>query len=72
MISSVDPTALKLTKMDDEIYEEFRKDFPDLKIDIIKEDELKSAEAKEVNFFYIMDNIKFCRVRLGYTLLSIQ
>lgn len=47
LISSVDPTALKLTKMDDEIYEEFRKDFPDLKMDIIKEDELKSAEAKE-------------------------
>lgn len=52
MISSVDPTALKLTKMDDEIYEEFRKDFPDLKIDVIKEDELKSAEAKEVKNFY--------------------
>lgn len=47
LISSVDPTALKLTKTDDEIYEEFRKDFPDLKIDVIKEDELKSAEAKE-------------------------
>lgn len=52
MISSVDPTVLKLTKMDDEIYEEFRKDFPDLKIDAIKEDELKSAEAKEVRFIF--------------------
>lgn len=52
MISSVDPTALKLTKMDDEIYGEFRKDFPDLKMDIIKEDELKSAEAKEASITY--------------------
>lgn len=38
--------------MDDEIYEEFRKDFPDLKIDVIKEDELKSVEAKEASFIY--------------------
>lgn len=52
LISSVDPTALKLTKMDDEIYGEFRKDFPDLKMDIIKEDELKSAEAKEASIIY--------------------
>lgn len=40
--------------MDDEIYEEFRKDFFDLKIDVIKEDEFKSVEVKEVRFIFII------------------
>ncbi|XP_022341543.2 protein PBDC1-like [Crassostrea virginica] len=47
LISSVDPTALKLTPMDNEIYEEFRQDFSDFKVDVINEEDLKSAEAKE-------------------------
>ncbi|XP_048748156.1 protein PBDC1-like [Ostrea edulis] len=46
LICSVDPTVLKLTKIDDDLYTEFRKEFPDLKIDIIQEDQLKSVESK--------------------------
>ncbi|XP_053321509.1 protein PBDC1 [Spea bombifrons] len=47
LISSVDPRILKLTKTDDLIYKTFREDFPDLRIDKIDAEELKSAEAKE-------------------------
>lgn len=36
--------------MDDEIYEEFRQDFPDFKVDVINEEDLKSVEAKEASF----------------------
>lgn len=36
--------------MDNEIYEEFRQDFPDFKVDVINEEDLKSAEAKEASF----------------------
>ncbi|XP_019644339.1 PREDICTED: protein PBDC1-like [Branchiostoma belcheri] len=47
LISSVDTTCLKLTgKMDEEIYTEFRKDFPDMQVASVTEDELKSEAAK--------------------------
>ena len=47
-MSSLDPKILKLTKMDDEIYTKFRSDFPDIKVDHINADEIKSKENKEV------------------------
>ena len=47
LVSSVDPAILKLTKTDNEIYDHFRSEFPDLKIDKIDTDEMKSAEGKE-------------------------
>ncbi|XP_069800481.1 protein PBDC1-like isoform X3 [Dendropsophus ebraccatus] len=47
LISSVDPRLLKLTRMDDGIYTAFRKDFPDLRIDVIDPEDLKSPAAKE-------------------------
>uniref|UniRef100_A0A8D0H698 Polysaccharide biosynthesis domain containing 1 n=1 Tax=Sphenodon punctatus TaxID=8508 RepID=A0A8D0H698_SPHPU len=47
LISSVDPKFLKLTKVDDQIYTEFRKNFGDLKIDVLDPEELKSEPAKE-------------------------
>lgn len=47
LISSVDPQFLKLTKVDDEIYSEFRKNFEKLRIDILDPEELKSVSAKE-------------------------
>nr|XP_012311187.1 protein PBDC1 isoform X1 [Aotus nancymaae] len=47
LISSVDPQFLKLTKVDDQIYSEFRKNFEKLKIDILDPEELKSESAKE-------------------------
>lgn len=49
LISSVDPKFLKLTKMDDQIYEAFREGFKDYDIKLLKEDDLKSDKAKEVS-----------------------
>ncbi|KAJ7428929.1 Protein PBDC1 [Willisornis vidua] len=46
LISSVDPKFLNLTKVDDQIYEEFRKTFQDLKIDVLDPEDLKSEPAK--------------------------
>lgn len=47
LISSVDPQFLKLTKVDDQIYSEFRENFERLRIDILDPEELKSESAKE-------------------------
>ncbi|XP_055249589.1 protein PBDC1 [Moschus berezovskii] len=47
LISSVDPQFLKLTKVDDQIYSEFRENFKNLRIDILDPEELKSESAKE-------------------------
>ncbi|XP_040855551.1 protein PBDC1 [Ochotona curzoniae] len=47
LISSVDPQFLKLTKVDDQIYSEFREIFDKLKIDVLDPEELKSELAKE-------------------------
>eukprot|EP00066_Takifugu_rubripes_P003134 XP_003965505.1 PREDICTED: protein PBDC1 [Takifugu rubripes] len=47
LISSVDPKFLKLTKMDDQIYEAFRERFEDYDIKLLKEEDLKSDKAKE-------------------------
>lgn len=48
LISSVDPKFLKLTKMDDQIYKEFREGFKDFEIKLLKEGDLKSDKAKAV------------------------
>ncbi|KAM4747312.1 protein PBDC1 [Rhinophrynus dorsalis] len=47
LISSVDPHILKLTRTDDIIYKTFREEFPNLKIDQLDPEELKSPAAKE-------------------------
>ncbi|KAM6151529.1 protein PBDC1 [Rhynchocyon petersi] len=47
LISSVDPQCLKLTKVDDQIYSEFRENFEKLRIDVLDPEELKSESAKE-------------------------
>ncbi|XP_077636776.1 protein PBDC1 [Crocuta crocuta] len=47
LISSVDPQYLKLTKVDDQIYSEFRENFEKLRIDVLDPEELKSESAKE-------------------------
>uniref|UniRef100_A0A6I8PJG0 Polysaccharide biosynthesis domain containing 1 n=1 Tax=Ornithorhynchus anatinus TaxID=9258 RepID=A0A6I8PJG0_ORNAN len=49
LISSVDCQFLKLTKVDDRIYSEFRECFKDLKVDVLDPEELKSEPAKEIN-----------------------
>ncbi|XP_067879092.1 protein PBDC1 [Heterodontus francisci] len=46
LICSVDPRFLKLTREDDQIYEKFRKQFRDMKVDILDPNELKSETAK--------------------------
>ncbi|NXU98031.1 PBDC1 protein, partial [Cettia cetti] len=46
LISSVDPKFLSLTKVDDRIYEEFRRTFRNLRVDVLDPEELKSEPAK--------------------------
>uniref|UniRef100_A0A1Q3F7L8 Polysaccharide biosynthesis domain-containing protein n=1 Tax=Culex tarsalis TaxID=7177 RepID=A0A1Q3F7L8_CULTA len=46
LLCSVDPRQLHLTPYDNEIYEEFRRQFPDLDVSVVKEAELKSGEGK--------------------------
>lgn len=46
LISSVDPRLLKLTKIDDEIYTEFKKDFPDFSLEVLDEEKIKSPTEK--------------------------
>ncbi|CAI2736970.1 unnamed protein product [Dicrocoelium dendriticum] len=43
-----DPSTLRLTKMDDAIYDEFCSHFPELDVDLICEAKLKSEESKKV------------------------
>ncbi|CAH1381498.1 unnamed protein product [Tenebrio molitor] len=47
ILCSVDPKYLKLTPLDDVIYTIFREEFPDLRVDVIHESELKSTKEKE-------------------------
>lgn len=39
---------LNLTPYDEEIYSSFREEFPDLKLDVLEEGDLKSDENKQV------------------------
>ena len=39
---------LRLTPKDDMIYTTFKQEFPNFKLDVIVEDELKSKDSKEV------------------------
>merc|ERR1712080_501873 len=43
-----DKAAFKLTTIDDIIYEDFLKTFPDMRIDVIDEDQFKSKKCKKV------------------------
>lgn len=46
LLTSVHPSLLHLTPYDDQIYQVFRQDFPDLKIELLTDDILKSEDAK--------------------------
>lgn len=49
LLTAIKPRSkLRLTKIDDEIYQSFRAKFPNLKIEIINEDQLKSAASKSL------------------------
>ncbi|KAL8570354.1 hypothetical protein ACOMHN_035772 [Nucella lapillus] len=55
LICSVDPGLLRLTRVDEDIYTTFRATFPDMKVDIVCEDDMKSVKSKEVWRDYIED-----------------
>ncbi|XP_075160509.1 protein PBDC1 [Haematobia irritans] len=46
LITSVPPSCIRLTPYDEQIYQTFRQDFPDLRVDVLSDDVLKSPEAK--------------------------
>lgn len=46
LLISLNPKYLKLTPYDDQIYKIFREDFPNLKVDVLDENDLKSAASK--------------------------
>ena len=46
LITTMRPSMLKLTKFDDDIYKEFRQDFPKVDITSLKDEEFKTPEAK--------------------------
>lgn len=47
LICSISPQILKLTPKDDVVYKEFRKQFPDMAIEMLEVEQLKCDEAKE-------------------------
>lgn len=47
-MSAIDSTLLKLTKVDDVIYQHFRETFRELRVDVLDVDHIKSKESKEV------------------------
>ncbi|KAL7643613.1 UNVERIFIED_CONTAM: hypothetical protein RMT77_005596 [Armadillidium vulgare] len=47
LLCALDPKLLRLTQKDNLIYEEFKKEFPDFKLKVLEEEELKSPSAKE-------------------------
>ncbi len=49
LLCAIDSKQLRLTPHDDKIYSRFREIFPDLKIDILDENLIKSNEEKIVN-----------------------
>ena len=48
LLHTVDFSKVAMTKMDDRIYDHFRRVFPNLSVDVITEDDLKSAASKEL------------------------
>ncbi|KAM3830710.1 protein PBDC1 isoform 2-T2 [Vipera latastei] len=47
LLSAADPAGLRLTPADDRIYAAFRRSFPDLRVDLLDVESLKSEPAKE-------------------------
>lgn len=46
LLCSVDPKLLRLTPFDDQIYQTFREDFPNMNVEKVAENELKNPSAK--------------------------
>ena len=71
ILCSVEPRRLKLSKNDEEIHSEFRKTFPDLKVDVLDETrDLKCTDMKEKwrnfcnEFKHVEDFSLACLLRL--------
>lgn len=47
LLSAIDPKLLRLSKIDDQLYQTFREQFRQLEIGTLKEDDIKSPKAKE-------------------------
>merc|ERR1712025_561218 len=47
LLLAVGPDRMKFTKIDEEIYDSFRKTFPEFNIGRVDEDKMKNAEGKE-------------------------
>ena len=54
LLSALDAKLLRLTKQDDNIYALFRATFPDLKIDVLDVDLVKSDKSKEVGYCFVL------------------
>ncbi|KAI9479023.1 hypothetical protein LPJ78_005491 [Coemansia sp. RSA 989] len=46
LLKAVGPGNFRLCPIEDELYEDFRKNFPDLKIDVLNEEDFKSEMSK--------------------------
>ncbi|XP_067643549.1 protein PBDC1 [Eurosta solidaginis] len=46
LLTSVQPSCIHLTPYDDQIYQVFRQDFPELRVELLTDDILKSEDAK--------------------------
>lgn len=48
LLLAVPPSSLRLTKLDAEIYSQFRSQFPDLNVNALDVERIKSTDGKEV------------------------
>ena len=74
LLSSLDASKLKLTQQDDQIYSRFRELFPELKVDQLNEDELKSNEGKAVirSCSYERVSMRVRRLEMALVLRGVQ
>ncbi len=56
LLCTTDPKQLRLSRHDDQVYSRFRELFPDLKVDILDENQIKSNEGKAVNCKDLIDS----------------
>jgi hypothetical protein len=49
ILLSVDTLSLRLSLIDDELYQQFRAEFPNLLVDVLDEASIKSPEQKAVS-----------------------
>lgn len=55
----MDPKLLRLTPHDEQIYTKFRQEFPEMKIDVLNEEQIKSEGGKKVfcNFLFFLSSL---------------